>query len=67
MSLTDEDKRWIGEQLERVETRLLSAFHGWARTMEIRVRTTSSSVAGFEERLALAEERIGELERKGSK
>jgi hypothetical protein len=59
MSLTDEDKRWIAEQLkqmeariddraEKLETKLLTAFHGWARSMEIRTR-------------ALAEERISEL------
>jgi hypothetical protein len=63
MSLTDEDKRWIGEQLnehlgeqlkqidarideraEKVETKLLTAFHGWARSMEIRTRVASSQV-----------------------
>jgi hypothetical protein len=32
--------------------------------MEIRVRNSSSQVAGFDERLALAEDRISELERK---
>jgi hypothetical protein len=28
--LTDEDKEWVAEQLERVETRLLTEFHKWA-------------------------------------
>jgi hypothetical protein len=31
--------------------------------MEIRVRTAGSNIANFDERLALAEERISELER----
>jgi hypothetical protein len=48
---------------ERTETKLLRAFHGWARTMEIRVRGASQAVAGFDERLGFAEERIGDLER----
>jgi hypothetical protein len=75
MSLTDEDKQWIAEQLkqmearideraEKLETKLLTAFHGWARSMEIRTRVTSSQVSGMDERLALAEERISELERR---
>ena len=49
--------------LERVETNLLTAFHSWARTYEVRARGTSTLVAGFEERLALAEERLNRLER----
>jgi hypothetical protein len=53
----------VSAECEKVETKLLSAFHGWARSMEIRVRGSSQSVMGFDERLALAEERIGELER----
>ena len=53
----------LAQGTERTETKLLSAFHGWARSMEIRVRNSSVSVAGFDERLALAEERISELER----
>jgi hypothetical protein len=27
----------LGERIEKVETNLLTAFHGWARAMEIRV------------------------------
>ena len=53
--------------LEKTETKLLSVFHGWGRSMEIRQRGASSSVAGFDERLTLAEERISELERSRSK
>jgi hypothetical protein len=51
-------------RIEKAETNLLTAFHGWARSMEIRVRSVSTITAGFDERLALAEERISELERK---
>ena len=54
----------VDERVERTETKLLSAFHGWSRSMEIRVRSVSSMTMGFDERLALAEERIGELERR---
>jgi hypothetical protein len=50
--------------IEKVETSLLGAFYGWARPMEIRVSGMTKTVMGFEERLALAEQRIFELERK---
>jgi hypothetical protein len=30
-------KGYVDERSEKVETRLLSAFHGWARAMEIKV------------------------------
>jgi hypothetical protein len=57
-------RKHIDQQFEKVETNLLSAFHGWARFMEIWVRNSGSMVTGFDERLALAEERISELERR---
>lgn len=51
-------------RIEKSETNLLTAFHGWARAMEIRVRGVSGMATGFDERLALVEERVSELERK---
>ena len=39
-------------RIEKAETNLLTAFHGWARSMEIRVRSVSTMTAGFDERLA---------------
>jgi len=70
MNLTDEDKQWIQEglksvlnQIEATETRLLTAFHDWARTYEVRARGVTTAVAGFEERLGYIEERVGKLER----
>jgi hypothetical protein len=54
----------IDGRIEKSETNLLTAFHGWARAMEIRVRGVSTMATGFDERLALVEERVSELERK---
>ena len=34
MSLTEEDKSWITEQLRGVETTLLTEFHKWASPVE---------------------------------
>jgi len=50
--------------IEKSETNLPRAFHGCSRALEIRVRGAATSVAGFDERLALAEERISDLERR---
>jgi hypothetical protein len=50
--------------IEKTETSLLGAFYGWARPMEIRVDGITKTVMGFDERLALAERRISDLERK---
>ena len=60
----DERFTAMEERIERTETNLLTGFHGWARPMEVRVSGVVTMVLGFEERLALAEQRISELERK---
>jgi hypothetical protein len=54
----------LAQRIEKSETSLLTAFHGCARTMEIRSRGTNVAVTGFDERLALLEDRVSELERR---
>jgi hypothetical protein len=46
--LTDEDKLWISEQLERVETRLLTEFHKWASPVELRVRSHAAALRAMD-------------------
>ena len=60
------DKRFeeLEARIEKTETNLLTAFHGWARPMELRVGNMTTIVMGFEERITLAEQRISQLERK---
>ena len=53
-------------KLERVETNLLTEFHKWAQTYEIRSRGTVQTVHNFEDRLVILEERVGNLERRRS-
>lgn len=63
MSLTNEDKQWISEQiaaseqrvterlterLERVETNLLTEFHKWASPVEMRQRTHSAAIRAID-------------------
>jgi hypothetical protein len=42
--LSDEDKQWISQQLERVETQLLTEFHKWASPFEMRQRSHSAGL-----------------------
>jgi hypothetical protein len=50
------------ERIETTETKLLSAFHNWAQTFEVRARGTSAAVWEFDERLGLIEERFAKIE-----
>jgi hypothetical protein len=62
MALTDEDKRWIREQLEGVETRLLTEFHKWASPFEARQRSHSAALRAYDAELERMDERIRNLE-----
>jgi hypothetical protein len=62
MPLTDEDKHWIHEQLEEVETRMLRAFRNYAHPVEARLRVQKSVSPSLAERLDALEDRIEFLE-----
>jgi DNA-binding ferritin-like protein (Dps family) len=47
------------EKMRDMQTELLRAFSGWARPVEIKLRTLPM----IEERLGLLEERVGHIER----
>ncbi len=51
------------EHVETVETRLLSTFWQWAKTADARYRQHYAQVNGVNERLAIVEDRLSELER----
>ncbi len=55
----------LTQRIEKTETSLLTEFHHWARPMEIKMRGASTVVFGFDERLAIMEERISELDGRG--
>ena len=56
-------QHYTDERLENTETKLLTAFHNWAQTYEIRVRGTVATVRDFDDRHAALETRVSELER----
>lgn len=52
------------QRIEVIETKLLTEFHKWAQTDEVRARGVSRMVAELDERVGFMAERISELERK---
>jgi len=64
MSLTPEDKQWISEQLEKVETRLLTEFQKWASPTEARLRTHTLALRAMDLELDGVQERLDKLEGK---
>jgi ribosome-associated translation inhibitor RaiA len=73
MSLTDEDKQWITERLERVEstfsdklerveTTLLTEFHKWSSPIEMRLRTHSAALRASDLELEAVADRVTKLE-----
>src|SRR5271168_4232537 len=46
--LTDEDKQWISERLEKVETTLLTEFHKWASPVELRSRSHAAALRALD-------------------
>jgi len=62
----DIDKRFDEEReaLREVETKLLTAFHAWAQTYEVRARGVGAMVTTLDERLGMIEERVSKLERR---
>ena len=64
MSLTDEDKNWITEQLRTVETSLLTEFHKWASPSEARQRTQTAALRAIDLEMQALSERVAKLEGK---
>jgi hypothetical protein len=62
MALSDEDKQWILEQLERVETNLLTEFHKWASPLEARQRTHTAALKAVDAEMEFLSDRVTKLE-----
>jgi hypothetical protein len=62
VSLTDEDKSWITERLERMQTRLLTEFHKWASPLEARQRTHSAALRAVDLEMEVLSDRVKNLE-----
>jgi hypothetical protein len=42
--LTEEDKQWISQRFEKVETALLTEFHKWASPVELRQKSHAAAI-----------------------
>lgn len=62
MSLSDDDKKWILQELERVETTLLTEFHKWASPVEMRQRSHAAAIRPIDTEMESIEDRVKRLE-----
>lgn len=73
MSLDDQDKQWISEQLERIrlyvderseeiETKLLTEFHRWASPAEMRARSHTAAIRALDVEMEALDDRLKKLE-----
>jgi hypothetical protein len=68
--LSEDDKKWIrdllderlDEKLERLETKLLTAFHNWASPMESRLRSHSALLRALDLEVEQLDDRLKKLE-----
>jgi hypothetical protein len=60
--LTDEDKQWIQERLEKVETTLLTGFHKWASPTELRQKNHAAALRAIDVEVESLAERLKNLE-----
>jgi hypothetical protein len=60
--LTDEDKQWISERLEKVETTLLTEFHKWASPVELRQRSHAAALRALDAEVESLSDRLKNLE-----
>ena len=50
------------EECEKVETKLLTAFHKWVSTSDMRSRLAMDNVTALNQRLTILEDRVTSLE-----
>jgi hypothetical protein len=62
IGLTEEDRRWIRAELERVDTKLLTAFHNWASPVEMRQRSHSAALRALDQEMENLQDRVKKLE-----
>jgi hypothetical protein len=60
--LTEEDKQWISQRLEKVETTLLTEFHKWASPVELRQRSHAAAIRALDTEVEALSDRLKNLE-----
>ncbi len=64
--LTPEDKQWIADQLEALETRMLTEFHKWAQPVVGRLRSHTEAMRTLDLELEALQGRVEKLENRTS-
>lgn len=60
--LTAEDKQWILEGLEKLETTLLTEFHKWASPLEMRQKSHAAAIRALDIEVESVSDRVNKLE-----
>jgi hypothetical protein len=60
--LTDEDKEWISQRLEKVEATLLTEFHKWASPVELRQKSHAAALRALDAEVESLSDRLKNLE-----
>jgi hypothetical protein len=60
--LTEEDKQWISQRSEKVETTLLTEFHKWASPVELRQRSHAAVLRALDTEVESLSDRLKNLE-----
>jgi hypothetical protein len=62
--LTEDDKQWISQRLEKVETTLLTEFNKWASPVELRQRSHTAVRRALDAEVESLADRLKNLERR---
>jgi hypothetical protein len=60
--LTEEDKQWISDRLEKVETTMPTEFHKWASPVELRQRSHAAAIRALDAEVGSLSDRLKNLE-----
>ncbi len=60
--LIEEDKQWISERLEKVETTLLTEFHKWASPVELRQKSHAAAIRALDTEVEALSDRLKNLQ-----
>lgn len=60
--LTEDDKQWISQRLEKVETTLLTEFHKWASPVELRQKSHAAALRALDAEVESLSDRLKNLE-----
>ena len=60
--LTEDDKQWISQRLEKVETTVLTEFHKWASPVELRQKSHAAALRALDAEVESLSDRLKNLE-----